>query len=160
MGELLQFRRFRVAGQFAEVVLVAGGRAFTEIAVVEAGAFQGHIAAVGIDSAIGHLRSQGVDQAARADNQWIAVEAMRTVQIQTRSLDRLMRLFFKPPEVRKDLADMRSGVPTPQRPADCLDEGVVGMHQGEVNPGQIVETLLVANIEIVRAASRERMQLS
>ncbi len=64
------------------------------------------------------------------------------VQIQTRSLDRLMRLFFKSPDVRKDLAGMRSGVPTPERAADCLDEGVAGIHQVEVNPGQIVETSL------------------
>lgn len=35
---------------------------------------------------------------------------LKSVQIQTRSLDRLMRLFFGSSEVRRDLADMKDGV--------------------------------------------------
>lgn len=43
---------------------------------------------------------------------------LTNVQIQTRSLDRLMRLFFKSPELRKELAEMNgagtvSGEQTP-----------------------------------------------
>jgi hypothetical protein len=77
---LLQFLRLGVAGQFAQLVLVAGSLTRKEVAFVEALALELQVSGFWLDVALGHRGPQGVDQAARADDPGIGVEAVRAVE--------------------------------------------------------------------------------
>ncbi len=75
---------------------------------------------------------------------------LTNVQIQTRSLDRLMRLFFKSPEFRKDLAEMNcgnanqaEGVAAGSGHADSTPPAVESMKQGVVIRGRIQKGVVV-----------------
>jgi putative zinc finger/helix-turn-helix YgiT family protein len=68
---------------------------------------------------------------------------LKNVQIQTRSLDRLMRLFFKSAELRKDLADMNRGAPIQAEGVPNQAEGVprengVLVIRGRIQKGVVV----------------------
>lgn len=79
-----------------------------------ADAFRVHAKLLTAEKIRGELQRLKLSQKEFGDLLGVAPETvsrwLTSVQIQTRSLDRLMRLFFKSSEVRRDLADMKDGV--------------------------------------------------
>ncbi len=80
-------------------------------------AFRSHVNLLTAKQIREELRRLSLTQKEFGDLLGIAPETvsrwLRSVQIQTRSLDRLMRIFFRFPEVRRDLADMNALAASP-----------------------------------------------
>jgi len=87
-------------------------------------AFRSHAKLLTAKSIRGELRRLQLSQKEFATLLGVAPETvsrwLTSVQIQTRSLDNLMRLFFGSPDVRRELHAMREGGPMRERPnAQC-----------------------------------------
>ncbi len=82
-------------------------------------AFRSHAALLTAEGIRGELRRLKLSQKEFAELLGVAPETVSRwltgVQIQSRSLDNLMRLFFKLSDVRRELHALREGGPTPER---------------------------------------------
>ena len=81
---------------------------------------------------------------------------LTNVQIQTRSLDRLMRLFFKSAELRKDLADMNRGAAVQAEGVASEDQSALSTERSMVGRGEkniVLRGRVQAGVVVFEAAS-------